>query len=485
MLTIGGEAKAVQQIPSLNQTVTAVKVLLGKKDNAAGQLTATLYKGYGNEGKKISTCTVDIASLTTEGDWVTLAFTLPLFKVSAEEDYYLELSAPDSPEASVVWFGTTKCDRYATKKIHGSEEDVAGEASFIALKSNIAFSTNHDQPDGNYMLIHAWVQYVNNAPDTQEDKAFIEVTYPIIAGFADYYIENGYIDEDLKLMRNPNLEHSREGRYWNDYDLITNVFASQALKEMSEIAQARGDKESAGKWMATSKTLAEGIHENLTTEIEGKTIYAELLNADAGNQMIEGFSWVNQAFMAAEWYAMDEEIAANTMELYQLKAPMEYKGTLMLDACYDLKTGASGGHVIGKGFAWDLMYSAKTNDLDRLQYLLDFSVKFSSDTGVYPESWFVDRGLSDVGNQEHCSWQVYAMEYAFPELTKEGKPDDEEDDKGEETNPTGEVTDPDVNPDTSENRLLPLIIGAGIAVLAAAGMWFAIEMKKRMRKKNM
>ena len=51
------------------------------------------------------------------------------------------------------------------------------------------------------------------------------------------------------------------------YDLITNVFASQALHELSDIALDMQDDVSARKWAEASQTLNEGIHENLTTEV--------------------------------------------------------------------------------------------------------------------------------------------------------------------------------------------------------------------------
>ncbi len=48
-MTIGDKNIGVQEIPSLNQYVTAVDVLLGKNNLETGIAIATLYKGYGTE----------------------------------------------------------------------------------------------------------------------------------------------------------------------------------------------------------------------------------------------------------------------------------------------------------------------------------------------------------------------------------------------------------------------------------------------------
>ncbi|WP_285946250.1 hypothetical protein [Thomasclavelia cocleata] len=49
LMTIGDKNIGVQEIPSLNQYVTAVDVLLGKNNLETGIAIATLYKGYGTE----------------------------------------------------------------------------------------------------------------------------------------------------------------------------------------------------------------------------------------------------------------------------------------------------------------------------------------------------------------------------------------------------------------------------------------------------
>ena len=83
--------------------------------------------------------------------------------------------------------------------------------------------------------------------------------------------DSGYYNEELGLIRNPSLEHSRDGAYFNAYDLLTNVYASQALHELSLVFQ-NSAAQNAAKWGAYADQIAQGIHKNLVAEVDGKTI---------------------------------------------------------------------------------------------------------------------------------------------------------------------------------------------------------------------
>lgn len=415
LISIGNQNIGIQEIPSLNQYVTAVDVLLGKNNLEKGSAIATLYKGYGENALKIDETTIDISKLTTEGQMVHLEFGLSLEQINKADSYYLEIKAPQNSNNTITWYGTKTVDNLNT---YSNDSMIEGEAGYIAYKSNIRSLSNHVQIDGNYMLIHAWVQFVNGCKQTKDNQEFIKNSYPIIKKYADYYIDNGYISSEYKLMRNDSFEHSREGRYWKSYDLITNVFASQALHELGILAEQFGDASSSQKWKTTSNTLTEGINKYLTTEIDGVKIYAELYDIDDNMKFIKGMSWVNWAPMAANWYAMDEMTMQNTYDIYAKYDSQDYDGYQMLDVVYDFETQQGGNHIIGKGLAWEIMFNHLKGDEQKLDYLVNFILDNSTEGGVYPETYQPNGHFSDVGNQEHASWQHYAMSYAFPELTK-------------------------------------------------------------------
>ena len=415
IFALGAEAYGIQEIPSLNEQITAVDVILGNANGASGKAEATLYKMQDDKEIIVDTQEIDITDLSASGELMHLKFRLPLVSIDPSASYYLKIEAPDRAEGSLIWYGTQETDRYETMNANGS---VGGEASFIAYRSRIRQLSDHRQIDGNYMLIHAWCQFALEAPDTAQNQTFIKESYPIIRKFASYYLDQGYIDADLKLMRNDSFEHSREGRYWNSYDLITNVFASQALHELSTVALDMQDESSAQQWTEASQTLNEGIHENLTTEVDGTRIYAELYDIDHEMNLVKGMSWVNLAPMAAEWYAMDDQLMLNTLDIYKKYGAQDYDGYQMLDVVYDFNTGGFGNHVIGKGLAWEIMWNRHIGATERLDTLVQFILDHSTENGVYPETYQLGGSFSDVGNQEHASWQFYGMSTAFPQLTK-------------------------------------------------------------------
>jgi len=417
LLELDSDTAGAQIIPALyGKKISSVRVILGREENATGILKATLSKGYGKDAVRVDWYEMDISEISTQGKWVKLHFSLPINKVDANQDYSLKLELVNST-GKVYWYGTEQLDQYGTYAINGDTSTVvSGEASFEAYTTNGASMwSNEIQPDGNYMFVHAWYQYATGCIDNEDNRIFIDESYPVIQTYANYYLDNGYIGEN-GLIRNPYFEHSREGRKWNAYDLITNVFASQALYEMSSFAADRGDTASADKWMAASLSLKVAIEEHLIVEYDGVDIYAELYDVDH-NVFIPGISWVNLAPIAAEWYGIDLDVMQNTLDLYGVYATDIFYGYEMLYSTGDLGTITGGNSVIGKGLSWEIMYYHSIGNEKRRDYLLDFIESVAKELGCYGESYYKSR-ISDPGNQEHAGWQFYAVSTVYPELTK-------------------------------------------------------------------
>ncbi len=276
------------------------------------------------------------------------------------------------------------------------------------------------QIDTTFFFLHAWYLFATQAPATDENKAFLAAYESQIKALADYYLTDEYQKEN-GLFLTPSLEHSREGRYWICYDLLTNTYASQALHEMS-LYFAQTDPQSAARWGEAADRTAAGIHAHLTYEIDGKRFYAELIDHEHGDAFIPGFSWVNLAPMGCDWYAADPELLENTYQLYLQYGACTYYGKYyMLDVVntYNGKPIEKGNHVIGKGLAWEMLYCKKTGKLDRLNELVDFVAEYSDE--MYRETWWYGGGGSDTANQEHASWMLYAMTLCLPELKEKRK----------------------------------------------------------------
>ncbi len=485
IITLDGQTAATQEIPTGGETITAVKVLLSKDKGAAGSLTATLYKG----DKKIDTQGVDFSKISEEADWVTIYFDLPFEKITQKGNYFIKLES-ENEKGNLYWCGSKKINNYKTyTEVGGKQTEIEGEAGFEALRSEVKLVSDYTQTDGNYMLIHAWVMYVNNNKGTTEDLEFIQESYPIISRFANYYLDDAYyFNSKLNLIFNPSLEHSRKIRYWQSYDLLTNVFASQALYELSFVAESMQDTQMASKWMTYAQRLEAGIKANFITELDGKQIYGEFYDVEDNMKFYKGMSWVNLAPIAAEWYAMDLQIMKNTYEAHKKYASVTMYGYKNLATEATLGTNELTKELIGKGIAWELMFCDMIGDTERISEILalELATAKKNNISVYPEFWKSESYVTDPGNQEHCSWQVYAVSRVFPQLTLKGE--DEEVPPGNEKpdndqKPTEKPLDEGKDQDNirpKEESSVGMIVAVSVLAVAviAGGLWFVLKRKK-------
>ncbi len=411
VIKLGGESFATQTISATkSETIVSVGVWLSRKDGAYGNVVAELKRN----GISVGADCIDVGQLSNVKEYVVFDFGLPLTPVK-EGNYTLTLSAPQSQSESVIWYGRRNYKGLPTV-VDGNT--ITAEASFDAFKTNISFESTDVQPDTILALAHAWMVYANAAPDTPEDNAFIEESYPVICKYVNAFINNGYINEELKLMKTNYLEHTRDFRKWQAYDLITNTYASQVFYELAQYNEKLGNTEEKVRWLELSEFIRQGIYENLTTEVDGKKIYAEMIAIDEDNKFYQGMSWVNLAPIAVDWYALDTDMMEATLEVYASYAQVDYNGLPMLDACYNMFNGDYADHVIGKGYSWELMFCAETGNTARVDQMIEFMLMNSPSNNMYPESWWYPDMFSDVGNQEHSSWLAYGMATVFPELAE-------------------------------------------------------------------
>lgn len=271
------------------------------------------------------------------------------------------------------------------------------------------------QVDSTFFFLHAWYLYATQAPESPQKTAFLQSSQEQVVRFANYFMDSYYLHEN-NLVLNPSLEHSREGRYWYAYDLLTNTYASQGWYEMS-LYFADILPEKAKAWGQAAQRVADGIHQHLVSEIDGKKFYAELIDVENNDKFVCGFSWVNLAPMGCDWYAADPEILENTYQLYlQYGSCKYYDKYQMLDVAVDY-TGEPllvGNHIIGKGLAWEMLYCKKMGYTQRLTTLTAFVENHSED--MYRETWVYSGGGSDTANQEHAGWMLYAHKLCYPDL---------------------------------------------------------------------
>lgn len=212
--------------------------------------------------------------------------------------------------------------------------------------------------------------------------------------------------------------------YFNGYDLLTNIYASQVLHELVALFAASNALE-AEMWSQYAELLREGVHAHLTAEVDGKRVYMEMLalSRDDGRtyhniphrRSYIGFSWVNLSVLGLGWYGADAQIVKNTYEAYKKYAyvpyfdayPMpEHSSMLHDDGTCTFRVD----HVLGKALAWELIYCHDIGDTAREAQILEFIERFSDQ--MYRETWKYAGGGSDTANQEHASWMICAVQYA-------------------------------------------------------------------------
>jgi hypothetical protein len=431
-VTVGGNVVATQTLDKAISAhyLTSLELYMAAVGTVAAEDTVkvTLYKG----NALVDAITIPLSTLTDKAKSYTFQFCLPLTDTAEQDAYVVEISA--SREGSVKLFGKNGADTNRPVTLGDKTQDVVLAYVAGATDTIKPLSAGHVQVDGHYMWMNSFAMFVLEAEANYKGQydEFIKMLYPFMEAYTFYFFETegaiggkvGFIDEKYGLMYTPSYEHSRDGRYWQAFDLITNVFCSEAAHKMSRVAKLYGTEATASKLVAIADSLADAIHDNLTADFNGKTIYIDLIDVENGKhyngfayltderyRVYKGFSFVNLAPLAADWYAMNDDIMKNTYEAYYEVGSEKYGKYQMLGVVVNLDKEDNmvkiGNHVIGKGFAWELFYNWKMGNTERVNELISFMEKNSA--VVYPEVWRKDGSVSDSANQEHANWILYTM----------------------------------------------------------------------------
>lgn len=449
--SVGGRA-VVEQTVSVDDTLGSLDLSLAATPAAQGDVLVSVSDADGY----VRSVSVASADVSPDGDWTHLTF--PSLGVDGSSVYTVRVSAPQSPPGSVRLLGVDKDGSAGGRLVVEDGAVRTVRHATLGLRAGALETTGEsmeDQPDGNYMVVLAWARYVRAFP---EDVAFREETYATVARWADYYLGETYWNggtnprtgKPMNLLYNPMLEHSRKQVHLRAYDLITNVFASQALHELAEVArEVPGEQDRAAAWASRSALITRGVQDNLVVEREVggevRRIYREMYSvADDGAQpekagalsAYDGYTWVNLAPVAADWYATDDEIMEATYQGYLQEGSHEWVTagggtTTMLNACSSVGPDAGGtcndaAEVITKGLGWEFALTSRVDPAlgaERLAVLQDFVTEKTPDDHLLQESFYPDGRPKDAGNQEQTSWWVLGALTAFPrDAVRPGSP---------------------------------------------------------------
>jgi len=366
----------------------------------------------------------------TDVQWVRFDIS-PALKLKKDKKYYCILSYPgpgamftfgltDSKSKNAGVYAITPGDGKGW--VHVNNHELTFAADTGNLKHEIRddvypIVSRIDQIDGQAHIIMAWAKLALARGQT---TPFENKTYDFAANLMDSSTELPYFDskgeKGIKgLVRNPDFEHSRNGRMWNTYDILSQSFIGSALENMILIAKRRCDKKHVASWSKKLKMLKVAIDKNMTFELDGKRVYLEMLTPDgnSGTPYTNGLGWVNLAPIAAQWEALDRTVLDNTIAALRKRGLRDDKGKKWLIADWAANPEKETPMVIIKGVGWELDYSMQKEEWKRIIEWLDFLESRNSSPVIAEaicynkknKSW----SLNDPGNGEQACWWVWGM----------------------------------------------------------------------------
>jgi hypothetical protein len=292
--------------------------------------------------------------------------------------------------------------------------------------------SNENQVDGQAHIIFAWAKLaLKRGHTTFEDKTWPLISTLMARTCDRTYFQFGRWSIEPGLMRNLSFEHSREGRRWDTWDLLTQSFTGAALRDMAKIAERRNATRLAEDWNKKLTILSEGIKKNLTTVRNGKTTYLEmrLPNSDGGTPFY-GMGWVCMSPIAAGWEGLDHQVMKNTVDEMQRNFLKKTNGVCWMPTDGNAD-GSFSNEIIGKGMGWEIEFARTEKDYNRIRQILDLIGVVNADKPVYMEGgWLEGNGRKqsqqitdqdltamkdamwkskDAGNGEQCSWWCWAI----------------------------------------------------------------------------
>ena len=292
--------------------------------------------------------------------------------------------------------------------------------------------SNENQIDGQAHVILAWARLALKRGPTQFEDNTWPLVSKLMARTCDRtYFQFGRWSIEPGLVRNLSFEHSREGRRWDTWDLLTQSFVGAALKDMAVLAERRGAPLLADDWNKKLALLSLGIRKNLTAVRNGKITYLEMRLPDSdGGIPYPGMGWVCLSPVAAGWEGLEHEVMKNTVaEMRRLMLKNTDGITWMPTDEYP--DGSVSNEIIGKGMGWEMEFARQEKDPVRIRQILELIKIVNADKSIYMEGgWLAGDGFKqsqkltdkdlakmknavwkskDAGNGEQCAWWCWAM----------------------------------------------------------------------------
>lgn len=275
------------------------------------------------------------------------------------------------------------------------------------------------QIDGTAHILSAYAELILRYGRQELFEAYWPMMASILSAHADqpYFFSHpicGFPVANLHLFLNTAFEHSREGRYWCCFDLLTQSFMGASLQKMAAVARMNSQHASAAFWEAQLERLKAGIRAYLTGDDDGRTVYLEMRLPDGNaGKPYGGMGWVNYSPIAADWEALPPDVMRNTVRALRERL---WKPDPDGDGLYFLskETEPDGGfcpETIGKGVGWDIEAARREGDYRHICDSLQFLIHRHREA-LYGECMFYADGAwktRDCGNAEQSIWWCWAI----------------------------------------------------------------------------
>jgi hypothetical protein len=314
-----------------------------------------------------------------------------------------------------------------------TQNDMERIPHVIGIKDNkYTIISDEHQIDGQAHVLLAWARLALKRGHTNfEDK-----TWPLVSTIMKRtcdrtFFQHGWWSVEPGLVRNISFEHSREGRRWDVWDLLTQSFVGAALNDMATVAERRSETKLAADWRKKMEILQQGIRKNLTTVRNSDTTYLEMRLPDSnGGTPYLGMGWVTLSPVAAQWEGLNHQVMRNTVKAMQQGMLKKTNGLAWMptDSYPD---GTVSNEIIGKGQAWEMEFARTEKDYNRIKAILDLIKIVNAPKPVYMEGGWLDGNChkqsekisdtdlaamnnavwktKDAGNGEQCAWWCWAM----------------------------------------------------------------------------
>lgn len=387
------------------------------------------------DGPALATSELDAGELTDGGVWARFALGPG---PALEPGQWYVMRASFDGEGVPAWWGLDREKQFPLGAGHGRDTQMApgwmgrsGQVTAFALDTGgirhvrrevkPPIYARDDQIDGQAHVIMAWARLALRRGPT----AFEDATWPAVATLMDRSSDWPYLTpynpgppillSQTGLVRNVCFEHSRDGRFWDTFDILTQSFMCAALRDMVRVAERRGEEARASLWQARLTGLERAVADRMTRVLDRRRVYLEMRLPDGGGgRPFEGMGWVNLAPVAAQWEGVDPQVMRDTMAAYRERGLFSWRGhqALGLDWWPDRPLDHA---VIGKAIGWELVYSLREGEPERICEWLDLLEDANTSPLFMEAAALAADGKSypgDPGNGEQCSWWCWGMSRA-------------------------------------------------------------------------